>query len=346
MDSKQITPAPAPGFVAEIAQWAKNFATEFAQCWEQLPNKGFFLVLFAAWLLLFQFLGNATFGYINTPSLFHWMWNAYAHSIKGDEGQGAVGGGEDDQGILIPFVVMALFWWKRRELLSTPIRVWWPAILALAAFVALHMAGYLVQQPLVSIVALFGGIYALSGLAWGPRWLRSSFFPFFLFVFCIPVSSIAQPVTFPLRVMVSKTVGALCNNFLGMDVIREGTQLFNSQHTYVYEVAAACSGLRSFTAILALSTIYGFMMFEKNWKRIVMIAAAFPLAMLGNVLRMMGIIITADLFGQSAGNFVHENAFFSLVPYVPAIIGVMLLGRWLREPSPQPAATLLKPNPA
>jgi hypothetical protein len=47
----------------------------------------------------------------------------------------------------------------------------------------LHIAGFLLQQPLISIVALFAGIYALMGLAWGREWLRHSAYPFFLFVF-------------------------------------------------------------------------------------------------------------------------------------------------------------------
>ena len=33
---------------------------------------------------------------------------------------------------------------------------------------------------------LFAGIYALMGLAWGRQWLRESFFPFILFIFCVP----------------------------------------------------------------------------------------------------------------------------------------------------------------
>ena len=63
-----------------------------------------------------------------------------------------------------------------------------------------------------------------------------------------------------------------------MDVIREGTQLFNAAQTYRYEVAAACSGLRSLIAIFAISTIYAFLTFDKNWKRILMILLALPLA--------------------------------------------------------------------
>lgn len=322
MDNKQNGPVPA-----------ESFAAEFVRCWQELPNKGIFLVLLAAWVLFFQFLGNATFGYINTSSLFHWMWNAYTE-----------GGGEDGHGKIIPLAVLGLFWWKRKQLLSLQKRIWWPGLLLLAGALVLHFLGYLIQQPRICIVGLFFGIYALMGLTWGPAWLRASFFPFFLFVFCIPIATIGEPVTFPLRLMVSKIVAGTCDSLLGMDVVREGTQLFNSQHTYAYEVAAACSGLRSFIAILALSTVYGFMTFEKGWKRILIMAAAFPLAVFGNVLRMLCIIITAEISGQSAGNFVHENWFFSLVPYVPAIIGVMVLGHWLQERPLDPQAAL-KPKP-
>ena len=80
---------------------------------------------------------------------------------------------------------------------------------------------------------MFAGIYALMGLAWGPGWLRASFFPFFLFVFCIPISSIGESVTLPLRNLVARIVEALCNNnFVGMDIHRDGTQLFNSARTF------------------------------------------------------------------------------------------------------------------
>jgi hypothetical protein len=37
--------------------------------------------------------------------------------------------------------------------------------------------------------------------------------------------------------------------------------------------------------------------------------------------------------GQSAGNYVHHHWLFSLIPYVPAMIGMSLLARWMREDS-------------
>jgi hypothetical protein len=50
-----------------------------------------------------------------------------------------------------------------------------------------------------------------------------------------------------------------------------------------------------------------------------------------NIVRLSTIIIAAEAYGQSAGNQVHESSWFSLLPYVPAIAGILLLGRWLRE---------------
>jgi exosortase len=331
MTETQNTTVPEKATVLE-----KGFVEDLMSCWNRLPNKGLFFTLLAAWLLFFQFLGNATLGYVDTASLFGWMANGYRDDADGNG---------DGQGWIIPWVVVGLFWWKRKQLLALPSRTWWPALLMLAGALVLHALGYLIQQPRISIVALFGGIYALMGLAWGPAWLRGSLFPFFLFAFNVPFASIAQPITFRLRLLVSWLVTGICNNLLGIDVIREGTGLFNSAHTYSYEVAAACSGLRSTIAILALCTVYGFMTFDKNWKRILMMAAAFPLSMFGNTLRMLAIIVAAEIGGKSWGDFVHENFFFSLLPYVPAILGVIALAHWLREPAAEPAL-IPKPNPA
>jgi exosortase len=306
-----------------------GFTAEFVDCWNQLPNKAFFLGLLAAWLLLFQFLGNATFGYVDTGSLFRWMYVAY----KGNDW-------EEGHGLLIPIAVLVLLWWKRPKLLSLNNRVWWPALILLAGALFLHILGYMLQQPRISIISLYCGIYALMGLAWGPAWMRATFFPVFLFVFCIPFATLGAPVTtvtFYMRLLVAKIVAAIGANVLGMDIVRVGTGLYNSTQHYGYDVAAACSGLRSTFAIFALSTIYGFVSFDKNWKRFVMMASAFPLAMLGNTARMMCILIAAEFGGQSDGNFVHENIFFSLLPYVPAFLGLMALGHWLRErPAPAP----------
>ena len=285
--------------------------------WTQLPNKIFFFALLAAWLALFQFLGNSTLGYVHSSSLFAWMHDAYRSHNNADN--------DDAHGKLIPFLVMGLFWWKRKELLASSFRLWWPGLLFLAGGVMLHVLGYVLQQPRLSIVALFAGIYGLMGLAWGWDWLRRSTFPFFLFVFSIPMGSQAQFITVPLQVLVSWLVGVVAHG-LGIGVVQDGVRLIDPTGTYQYEVAAACSGMRSLLTIFLLATCYSFIVFRTMLKRIIMIVLAVPFAVLGNLLRLLFIVIAAELGGQEWGSYVHENWIFSLIPYLPAFIGVFWVG--------------------
>jgi len=60
-----------------------------------------------------------------------------------------------------------------------------------------------------------------------------------------------------------------------------------------------------------------------------MMALALPFAILGNLLRLLAIIVAASFGGQEWGNYVHEGGPFgiiSLLPYVPAIIGLLWVG--------------------
>jgi len=300
-------------------QSQKNYWQDTVECWHRLPNKFFFFGLLIAWLVLFQFFGNSILGYIHSSSLFAWMINQYNFP-----------GGDDGHGNFIPFLVVGLFWWKRKELLALPLKIWLPGFFILIVALALHIFGFLIQQPYLSIAALFAGAWGLMGLAWGPNWLRFSLFPFFLFIFSVPVGQHGQMITFPLQQLVA-FLTEKCAHILGIDVIRNGTQLFDPSGSYGYEVAAACSGIRSLVAVFLLGTVYGFLMFRSSGQRILLMALAIPFAILGNLLRMILIIVTAALFGRSAGDYVHANWFFSLIPYVPAIAGYLLIGRWLEN---------------
>ena len=294
-----------------------RFLVEAAEFWRAMPDKPLFFGLFAVWVIFFHFLGNSTFGYTDTSSLFSWLNYAYNNSA------------DDQHGFLVPLVVVVLLFVKREELIQVPKTQWWPALALVLAGLLLHVVGYVVQQTRVSIVAFFIGLYGLAGLVWGPRWLKATFFPFFLFAFCVPISTLSEKITFPLRLLATGITVSLAQSALGIDVVQNGTSIWEPSGRYQYEVAAACSGLRSLTAIFALATIYGFIEFKKNWQRVTIIASAFPLAVIGNVVRLLTIIVAAETFGQPAGNYVHENFWFSLLPYVPPIIGLMALGRWL-----------------
>jgi exosortase len=315
-DSTQTTSQSAdPGFLEELTQFLRSF-----------PNGVLFLFGVAAWIALFHFYGSSTFGMSKAESLFEWLKSCYN------------GNPDDEHGLLIPFVVAVLIWWKRAELMEIQKHLWIPGLPLLAAGLVIHIFGYMVQQTRISVIGFFIGLFALAGLAWGPRLLRAIFFPFFLIIFCIPLAVVADPVTVPLRMIATKITAWMAQNVFGIEVVQRGNLLFEPDGKFQYEVAAACSGIRSLTALLAITTIYAFVQFQAGWRRVVIMALAVPLSIGANVMRLLMIICAAEVFGQKGGHYVHESSWLSMAPYIPAILLIFLIGWWLREKPPEPSA--------
>jgi exosortase len=314
----------------------EEFQSELVAAWRQLPNKQFFFILLIGWLALFQFLGNSTFGYLDTNSLLKWIY------LLGMARSGATEM-DDNQMIIAPLVVLGLFYWKRKELLKQPMAIWAPGLAIVALGLLLHIAGYRVQQPRISIVALFTGIYGLMGMAWGPKFLRASFFPFFLFLFCVPLGTLAQYITVPLRSVAVGIVVFIAHVVPGMEVLRRGNELIDPHGHFKYEVAAACGGIRSLIMTVMLAIVFGFVVFKVMWKRLILIALAPPLAIAGNVLRLLIVIAAAKMGGQQFGTSVHDNTITSLLPYVPAMLTLFWLGSLLEKKVPVQAPAMEVP---
>lgn len=303
---------------------AEEFLVDFRAFWARLPDKPLFFTLLGAWALLFHFLGHCSFNFTNHPSLFAWMWGAWSAEAL-----------EAEHGKLVPVVVLILLWLRRNELLATPTRCWLPALGGVVLALALHVVAFTVQQPRVSMVALAGGAWSLVALVWGPGWARKTFFPFLLLGFCVPLESLGEGVLFKLRQLVTQISVGLGHDVLGLDVLRDGTRIFNAARTFNYDVAPACSGIRSLASLLAVTTIYGYVTFRAPWKRIVMIALAAPLAVAGNVARITTVIILAEAFGHKTGAAAETN--LGYVTFAVAI-GLMFLAGWMMREKEEPVA--------
>ena len=109
-----------------------------------------------------------------------------------------------------------------------------------------------------------------------------------------------------------------------------GRSLLDPHGCWHFEVAAECSGIRSFIALLAISTIFSVLTMRSFWKRAVMIVLTVPIALICNVLRLSTIIMAATAFqSQAAGNFVDR--WFGYVTYMIGIGLLLLAARWLRD---------------
>lgn len=286
-NSQSIEQSEAPG----------AFADEFREYWGRLPDKGLFFGLAIPWLLMFQGVGNSTLGYGVSASLYDWMADIYKSPFN-----------DESHGFLIPFVVLYLFWWKREELDGVEKRNWAPGLAILAIAAALHVVGFAGQQARLSVISLFLGLYGIMGIAWGMGFLRASFFPVVLFVFCMPLGSLTEGITVPLRLLVTKASVWAGVHLLNIDVVHDGSRILGAEGAFQYDVAPACSGIRSLTALMILTTIVSFVALKGWWRRLALIVAAPPVAIAGNVLRITAVIIAGQAFGQDAGGKVHDHA--------------------------------------
>lgn len=306
-----------------------------------MPHKAAFAVISGAWCVLFHVVGNSSFGYVNSPSMFGWLNGFYRLKAIGESG--------DELCPLIPFLSAALFWRKRRELRASVKQPWTPALLLVASGLFIHVVGYLVQQVRLSVVGFLLGGFGLMGLLWGRAWLSQVVFPWFVLVFAIPVAAYTDSLTFHLRLLSTKLSVGLGELVLGMKLVRRGTTVFHpSSGTgggFKFDIAPACSGIRSASVIFLLALMFAYLHFRSPWRRGLMVLAAVPLALLGNVVRLFVVFWVGDVWGQEAGKRIETN--FGFITYLGALMGLFVLGRWLREenPSGSPGPSAPQPRP-
>jgi exosortase len=288
---------------------------------------------------LFYFFGNATRGYIHTPSLFTWWWAQWFDP-----------GSETQHGALIAAVALWLLWRNLRQPdFDRPagpcLRM---ASLAMLGGLVLHLAGFALQQTRLSIVAaliFFWGVLALGG---GRRIARAALFPFGFMLLSVPVSFI-DTLGFNLRLAVAQNVAFFADK-LGLALARSGTQLSSPDGHLQYDVAAACSGIRSLVALIALSLLVGYLWLRSWFPRVALAAACLPFVVIGNIVRVLFIVIAADKFGQDTAGTVHTvSGYLNFAVVFALLLGMVALLRRVgfgkrQEPStpddsiPQPAA--------
>jgi EpsI family protein len=158
----------------------------------------------------------------------------------------------------------------------------------------------------VSIVALLIFTWGVLTLAGGRRWGRAAVFPLGFLLLAMPVNFL-DTVGFNLRLAVSERSFGLAQA-LGVGLVRNGTQLVSSDGRFQYDVAAACSGVRSLVALLALALLLGYLGFRSWWARLILAVACLPYVVAGNIARVLFLVLVGEKFGAGAGSKLHESS--------------------------------------
>lgn len=207
-------------------------------------------------------------------------------------------------GFLVPVFSAFLVWRKRRELRSLPLRpsLWGLAgiPMALAVLVVGKLGAELFLQR-SSFVLLLAAV-VVCFLGW--RWLRALLFPLAFLFLMIPIPAILyDQISLPLQFFASRLASSLLT-LSGVPVLREGNIIQLPAMTL--EVAEACSGIRSLISLVALAIIYGYFMEPRIWRRVVLVAAAVPIAVIANAVRIMGTGLLVEYWSPEAGTgFFH-----------------------------------------
>lgn len=282
---------------------------------------------------VFQFFGNVNRGYIDTASLFYWWGFQWSNP-----------GSETEHGWLVLGLAAWVLWRNLRDPgqgtkdqgpqskgTDAEIGGDWAAGAAMFAGLALHAVGFVAQQARVSIVGLLFFTWSVVRLGGGRRWGAAAVFPLGFMLFAIPLNAL-DTVGLWLRMWVVDASEAIARG-CGIAVLQSGTQLVSPDGKYHYDVAEACSGIRSLTAMLALSLLAGYLSFRTWWRRAAVLLLCFPLVYLGNVARIVSIILAAEAGGPKWGDLAHDVMGYGIFGIVlgGVLLAIAALKRWLPE---------------
>lgn len=244
----------------------------------------------------------------NEPrSIFHWIaiqwrWEDYRYNW------------------VMLLVSAYLIYRNRAELIQAEKKPSFLGILVVLFSLAMHILGFRTQLPRLSLASTIGVFWGIPYAIWGWNVARILFFPaaYALLCFC---GSLLMNITMPLRLM-SCSVACTFLHGAGIEAVQRGTLvLSNAGGGFQFDVADACSGLRSLITMTALTAPYAYVTLTGFWPRICLFALSVPLAMLANALRIFSLGLVAEWIGMDLAMRLYHD----LSGYLIFLLSILLL---------------------
>ena len=226
----------------------------------------------------------------------HWFYTGRSSVMHGwFKTVGESFGGEWMFCYLVPFLVGFLVHLRKEELGRLPLRGEWAGLGIAALSLLLYWAGYKADTGYAGFFAAHIMVAGLIVLLGGWRWMRVLFFPWLFLFFMWPMFPIEERVVGKLRIITASMSGEVLH-LMGIDVVREGTALSSASDAargmkqgdvFRLDVEEPCSGVRSLYSLLMVSALYGYLSLKRTGPRLLLFLSAVPLAMAGNVVRMV-----------------------------------------------------------
>jgi exosortase len=226
-----------------------------------------------------------------------------------------------EHGLLVAPAAAYMVWTKRARLSQiSPRPSMWsiPLLLWGGAQASLGIAAHWIWISRIAfLVSLVGCIAALYGL----QMVRALAYPLATLTLMIaPPTFLYERLTLDLKLLASR-FGEGCLEALGYSVMREGNilELVGTK----LSVEEACSGMRSLSAIVFMCVVYNYFFVRGNLMRAFILAMAVPMAILGNVGRIVATGIASQYNRELIHGAMHEA--FGYVSVTAAGIGCVVL---------------------
>lgn len=269
-------------------------------------------------------------------------------------------------GLLIPFVIAYVLWSERKTIqLTDKASRAWAGAFGIGCALLMLFAGTVGAELFVQRISLVLMMASIVVYFWGYALLRLIAMPVTLLLLAIPIPQIIfNRVAFPLQLFASRcAVGAM--SFLNIPVLRQGNIIelmpLGAREPKRLAVVEACSGIRSLMTLVTLAVVYAYFTSPRSpksptnftlsssssgheinksgklkfvgqfvfWRSVILIAAAVPIAILTNALRVSGTGVLAHYYGtRVADGFFHS--FSGWVIYIVAALMLFATG-WILD---------------
>lgn len=242
---------------------------------------------------------------------------------------------------LVPIGSAFIIYLDRKKLAALPVAGAWSGLPVVLLALCIFWFGYQADIVYFGYISMQAAIAGMIILFFGWNWMKALAFPWLFLCFMWPLLFLDNIVAFPLRIIMSHaSVGAL--NLIGVPSVLSGTGILSAPDAmtgrpigaqFSVDVADPCSGIRSLFALMMVSALYGHFAVTGWWKKWTLFLASIPLAVVGNLFRILILTFGTIAFGPAVaiGTLKDPSFFHLLAGYVvyAVAIGGMLAISWL-----------------
>lgn len=224
-------------------------------------------------------------------------------------------GGEWSFGYFVPLTVVALIWFRRKDIMDTAVN---PSLIVGGGILLLsllaYFAGFRGEQKYFGYAAL--QVFVLGTVLWflGWSWLKKTFWLWLLLGMMWPWRFLIGRISSPLQVIMVKCTSSFME-LVGIDSHAHGSEIRTTTKDPItnlpinLDVDVECSGMRSLFALMMIGLIFAFLRVKDEWKRWFVMACVPGVAIMGNFVRMMMLYYGSAFFGtEFAIGADHANA--------------------------------------